>query len=54
MAKPANMPSYIYESLQRQYKGKDYTIEDKKNVINWQKKQAKKFERDPETSANIT
>ena len=36
MGKPANMPGYVYESIQRQYKGgKDYTIEDKKNVINW-------------------
>tara|TARA_R100000781_G_C4047362_1_gene116222 strand:+ start:213 stop:656 length:444 start_codon:yes stop_codon:yes gene_type:complete len=34
------MPSYVFESIQRQYKGgKDYTIEDKKNVINWYKQQ---------------
>mgnify|MGYP003147526355 CR=1 FL=1 len=52
MGKPANMPSYIYESIQRQYKGgKDYTIEDKKNVINWYKKKAK-FKPNKETSAN--
>tara|TARA_R100001082_G_scaffold69534_1_gene39480 strand:+ start:527 stop:724 length:198 start_codon:yes stop_codon:yes gene_type:complete len=37
--KPSNMPGYVYDSIQRQYKGgKDYTIEDKKNVINWYKK----------------
>ena len=31
---------YVLESIKRQYKGgKDYTIEDKKNVINWYKKQ---------------
>jgi len=30
------MPSYIRDSIQRQYKGgKDYTIEDKKNVLDW-------------------
>jgi hypothetical protein len=39
--KPANMPAHVYESIQRQYGpgrgyGK-YTIEDKKNVINWHK-----------------
>ena len=39
MGRPANMPSYVYDSIQRQYKGgKDYTIEDKKNVINWHRK----------------
>ena len=32
----AKMPSYVKESILRQYKGgPDYTIEDKKNVINW-------------------
>ena len=39
--RPSNMPEYIYESIQRQYGNKkygDYTIEDKKNVINWYKK----------------
>ena len=39
--RPNNMPEYIYESMQRQYGNKkygDYTIEDKKNVINWFKK----------------
>ena len=39
--RPANMPEYIFESIQRQYgnpKYGDYTIEDKKNVINWYKK----------------
>ena len=40
MGKPANMPEYVYESIKRQYSGKDYTIEDKKNVINWYKKKA--------------
>ena len=34
-------PSYVRDSLKRQYSGKDYTIEDKKNVINWHKLQAK-------------
>ena len=34
MKKP---PSYVKDSLKRQYSGKDYTIEDKKNVINWHK-----------------
>ena len=35
---PGGMPDYMYESIQRQYgnpKFGDYTIEDKKNVINW-------------------
>ena len=39
--KVAQMPDYIFESIQRQYGNKkygDYTIEDKKNVINWYKK----------------
>tara|TARA_B100001029_G_scaffold31802_1_gene23807 strand:- start:74 stop:289 length:216 start_codon:yes stop_codon:yes gene_type:complete len=35
------MPDYVYESIKRQYSGKDYTIEDKKNVINYYKKQKK-------------
>ena len=31
-----SMPSYVRDSIKRQYKGgKDYTIEDKKNVVNW-------------------
>ena len=30
-----NMPKYVKESILRQYSGKNYTIEDKKNVINW-------------------
>ena len=34
------MPDYVKESMQRQYKGKDYTIEDKKNVVNWHIKNA--------------
>lgn len=41
--KPANMPQYIFESIQRQYGNKkygEYTIEDKKNVINWYKSDA--------------
>ena len=37
----SGMPDYIYESIKRQYSGKDYTIEDKKNVINHYKKQKK-------------
>ena len=35
---PPNMPDYMYESIQRQYgnpKFGNYSIEDKKNVINW-------------------
>jgi len=39
--KVAQIPDYIFESIQRQYGNKkygDYTIEDKKNVINWYKK----------------
>ena len=37
----AKMPSYVKESILRQYKGgPGYTIEDKKNVINWHIKQA--------------
>jgi hypothetical protein len=33
------MPDYVKDSIRRQYKGgPDYTIEDKKNIINWQKK----------------
>ena len=35
---PAGMADYIFESLQRQYgnpKFGNYSIEDKKNVINW-------------------
>ena len=36
----SGMPDYVYESIKRQYKGgPDYTIEDKKNVINYYKKQ---------------
>ena len=31
-------PSYVRDSMKRQIRGgKDYTIEDKKNVINWYK-----------------
>ena len=33
------MPQYVKDSIRRQYKGgPDYTIEDMKNIINWQKK----------------
>ena len=33
------MPDYVKDSIRRQYKGgPDYSIEDKKNIINWQKK----------------
>jgi len=35
------MLPYEKESIKRQYSGKDYTIEDKKNVINYYKKQKK-------------
>ena len=41
----ANMPDYIFESIQRQYGNKkygEYTIEDKKNVIDYYKKKNKK------------
>ena len=38
IASTRNMPDYVKESIKRQYSGKDYTIEDKKNVINWYKK----------------
>ena len=31
-------PSYVRDSMKRQSRGgKDYTIEDKKNIINWHK-----------------
>ena len=31
-----SMPDHVRDSIKRQYKGgKDYTIEDKKNVVNW-------------------
>ena len=31
-------PSYVRDSMKRQIRGgKDYTIEDKKNIINWHK-----------------
>ena len=38
----SGMPQHVYESIKRQYSGKDYTIEDKKNVINYYKKKNKK------------
>tara|TARA_R100001509_G_scaffold127221_1_gene80619 strand:+ start:225 stop:431 length:207 start_codon:yes stop_codon:yes gene_type:complete len=38
----SGMPDHVYESIKRQYSGKDYTIEDKKNVINYYKKKNKK------------
>ena len=38
----SGMPDYVYESIKRQYSGKDYTIEDKKNVINYHLKQQRK------------
>ena len=34
----SGMPDHVYDSIKRQYSGKDYTIEDKKNVINYYKK----------------
>ena len=37
----SGMPDHVYESIKRQYSGKNYTIEDKKNVINHYKKQKK-------------
>ena len=37
----SGMPDHVYDSIKRQYSGKDYTIEDKKNVINWYKKKGK-------------
>ena len=40
----SGMPDYVYESIKRQYGNKkygEYTIEDKKNVINHYKKQKK-------------
>ena len=37
----SGMPDHVYDSIKRQYSGKDYTIEDKKNVINHYKKQKK-------------
>ena len=37
----SGMPDYVYESIKRQYSGKDYTIEDKKNVIDFYRKQKK-------------
>jgi len=36
----ATPPDYVKESLKSQYSGKDYKIEDKKNVVNWHIKQA--------------
>ena len=33
----SGMPDHVYDSIKRQYSGKDYTIEDKKNVINYYK-----------------
>ena len=30
----SGMPDHVYDSIKRQYSGKNYTIEDKKNVIN--------------------
>ena len=33
------MPDYVRDSIKKQYKGgSDYSIEDMKNIINWQKK----------------
>ena len=35
---PSGMPDHVFESIQRQYgnpKFGNYSIEDKKNVINW-------------------
>ena len=41
IAQGPKMPPHVFESIQRQYGNKkygNYTIEDKKNVINWYKK----------------
>ena len=32
------MPQYVKDSIKRQYTGKDYSIEDKKNILNWQQR----------------
>ena len=32
------MPQYVKDSIKRQYSGKDYSIEDKKNILNWQQR----------------
>ena len=37
----SGMPDHVYDSIKRQYSGKDYSIEDKKNVISHYKKLAK-------------
>ena len=35
----ASMPQHVKDSIKRQYKGgPDYSIEDKKNILNWQQK----------------
>ena len=34
----AQMPQYVKDSIMRQYSGKDYSIEDKKNILNWQQR----------------
>ena len=34
----AQMPQYVKDSIKRQYSGKDYSIEDKKNILNWQQR----------------
>jgi len=39
--RPKDMKDFEFESIQRQYSGKDYSIEDKKNVINYYKRQKK-------------
>tara|TARA_B100000530_G_C15827715_1_gene436149 strand:+ start:664 stop:885 length:222 start_codon:yes stop_codon:yes gene_type:complete len=38
----SGMPDHVYDSIKRQYSGKNYTIEDKKNVINYYKGKKKK------------
>jgi len=39
--RPKDMKDFEFESIQRQYSDNNYTIEDKKNVINYYKKQKK-------------
>ena len=34
----AQMPQHVKDSIKRQYSGKDYSIEDKKNILNWQQR----------------
>ena len=40
-------PSYVRDSIRRQMSGKDYSIEDKLNIINWQQKIKAEFPNEP-------